>query len=247
FRHEAAVVHEPSGHVYMTEDREPRAGFYRFVPARRERLAGRGVLEMLKLARPRELRGALPLGTELAVEWVRVEHPDRAHTPGTTDGLGVFTQGHDRGGAVFARGEGCHATRDAIYFTATNGGAGACGQLFAYYPFRQTLALLFESPDPETLDYPDNVCFSPRGGLVICEDGVREGKLLQGLSATGGLFPFARNDVVLHGAPFGHAGDFRRAEWAGACFSRDGRWLFANVYSPGFSVAITGPWRSGLI
>ena len=38
------------------------------------------------------------------------------------------------------------------------------------------------------------------------------------------------------------AGDYRGAEWAGACFSDDGRWLFANIYSPGFSVAITGPW-----
>ena len=26
-----------------------------------------------------------------------------------------------------------------------------------------------------------------------------------------------------------------------------GRWLFANLYRPGFSVAITGPWRHGLI
>ena len=45
----------------------------------------------------------------------------------------------------------------------------------------------------------------------------------------------------------GFIGDFRNAEWAGACFSPDGRWLFANVYNPGFSVAITGPWRDGLI
>ena len=45
----------------------------------------------------------------------------------------------------------------------------------------------------------------------------------------------------------GFSGDFREAEWAGACFSPDGRWLFANVYEPGFTVAITGPWKPGLI
>ena len=45
----------------------------------------------------------------------------------------------------------------------------------------------------------------------------------------------------------GFRGDFREEEWAGCCFSPDGRWLFANVYEPGFTVAITGPWRNGLI
>ena len=119
--------------------------------------------------------------------------------------------------------------------------------MFAYYPARGTLALVFESPDIATLDYPDNLCFSPRGGLVLCEDGSRERTLLHGLGADGALFPFARNDVVLDGEPFGHAGEFRGAEWAGTCFSADGRWLFANLYTPGFSIAITGPWRAGLI
>ena len=247
FRHEAASVHVPSGAVYMTEDRDPRAGFYRFVPERRGRLAGKGVLEMLRVESRTDLRAGLAQGEELAADWVRIEQPDRAHTPGTTDGLGVFAQGAAQGGAVFTRLEGCHATRDAIYFTSTNGGEAACGQLFAYRPERGTLALVHESPGIETLDYPDNVCFSPRGGLVICEDGSRERMVLQALSADGRQFTFARNEVVLDGEPFGHAGEFRRAEWAGACFSLDGRWLFANIYRPGFSVAITGPWQAGLI
>ena len=229
-------MHEPSGDVYLTEDRDPRAGFYRFVPKQRGRLAGDGVLEMLRMKSHPDLRAGLPPGREFPVDWVRIDDPGLAHTPGRTDGLGVFT-----------RGEGCFATRDAVYFTSTNGGANACGQVFAYYPARRTLALLFESPDIATLDYPDNLCFSPRGGLVLCEDGSRERTLLHGLGADGALFPFARNDVVLDGEPFGHAGEFRGAEWAGTCFSADGRWLFANLYTPGFSIAITGPWRAGLI
>jgi uncharacterized protein len=247
FRHEAAALHAPSGAVYMTEDRDPRSGFYRFTPARRGRLAGKGVLEMLRVESGTDMRAGLRVGEELAASWVRIERPDRAHTAGTIDGLGVFTQGAEQGGAVFSRGEGCHATREAVYFTSTNGGAAACGQVFAYYPARGTLALVYESPGIEVLDYPDNLCFSPRGGLVLCEDGSRARMQLQGLAVDGRVFAFARNEVVLDGEPFGHAGEYRRGEWAGTCFSLDGKWLFANVYSPGFSVAIIGPWRAGLI
>jgi secreted PhoX family phosphatase len=48
--------------------------------------------------------------------------------------------------------------------------------------------------------------------------------------------------------PAGQAYDFARlrisTELAGACFSPDGSILFVNVYSPGKTLAITGPWRS---
>ena len=33
-------------------------------------------------------------------------------------------------------------------------------------------------------------------------------------------------------------------ELAGACFSPNGKVLFANAYSPGRTLAISGPWRS---
>ena len=33
-----------------------------------------------------------------------------------------------------------------------------------------------------------------------------------------------------------------QTELAGACFSADGRTLFVNIYSPGATLAITGPW-----
>ena len=41
------------------------------------------------------------------------------------------------------------------------------------------------------------------------------------------------------------AGDYRQSEWAGACYSPDGRWLFANIQTPGVTFAITGPWGQG--
>jgi secreted PhoX family phosphatase len=44
---------------------------------------------------------------------------------------------------------------------------------------------------------------------------------------------FAQNDI----APTN--------EWAGACYSPDGQWLFVNIQSPGITFAITGPWGSG--
>ena len=87
---------------------------------------------------------------------------------------------------------------------------------------------------------------SPRGGLVICEDSEQPVQRLYGMTMEGGLFEFCRNNVRLDGH-MGFAGDYRDEEWAGACFSPDGKWLFANVYSPGFTVAITGPWKDGLI
>ena len=121
--------------------------------------------------------------------------------------------------------------------TATDGGDARCGQVWAYDPAGSRLQLVFESPDPLVLDYPDNVVLSPRGGLVICEDSDQPVQRLYGMTREGGLFEFCRNNAVLGGEK-GFAGDYRDAEWAGACFSPDGRWLFANVYSPGFTVAI---------
>ena len=35
------------------------------------------------------------------------------------------------------------------------------------------------------------------------------------------------------------------SEFCGPTFSADGRTLFVNMYSPGYTFAITGPWRRG--
>jgi len=35
------------------------------------------------------------------------------------------------------------------------------------------------------------------------------------------------------------------SEFAGACFDPGGQVLFVNLYSPGLTVAITGPWGKG--
>jgi uncharacterized protein len=245
FRHEAAVVHAASGDVYLTEDAEPTAGFYRFVPATAGRLADGGRLQMLRVRGRSDLRSGLRTGERMPADFVDIEHPARGFEPGGGI-LGVQRQGIAAGASVFTRLEGCIATDEEVFFVATNGGDAGCGQVFAWYPAAKELMLLFEPADPAQLDYPDNVVVSPRGGLLLCQDSGRPGQRLHGLGRDGELFVFAQQNVVLDGAR-GFSGDYRSAEWAGACFSPDGRWLFANVFSPGFSVAITGPWRDGLV
>lgn len=54
------------------------------------------------------------------------------------------------------------------------------------------LTLIFESPSTEVLDSPDNICVSPRGGLVLCEDGDAV-QYLRGLTRQGQLFDFVRS------------------------------------------------------
>ena len=247
FRHEAAVVHAASGAVYLTEDMQPAAGFYRFLPSTPGRLGAGGRLQMLQaLGHPDLRRGARAVGA-MAVRWIDIDEPARGVTA-DGDIRGVQAQGLAQGATSFSRLEGCFASDDEVFFTSTDGGDAACGQVFAYHVDRQELRLLFESPSPGVLDYPDNVCLGPRGGLLLCQDSKGPVQRLHGLSADGALFAFARNGVVLDGSEGrGPAGDYRGAEWAGACFSGDGRWLFANIYRPGFSVAISGPWGSGLL
>ena len=63
------------------------------------------------------------------------------------------------------------------------------------------------------------------------------------LSKAGDLFPLARNRVRLAGEKKGLSGDYSGAEWCGAGFSPDGKWLFVNIQKPGITFAITGPWQ----
>ena len=127
---------------------------------------------------------------------------------------------------------------------STDGGEAEAGQIWEYDPTGNRLRLVFESPSFDVLDMPDNLCVSPRGGLILCEDGSNQ-SFVRGLTMDGTIFPFAKNNVVLNGEQNGFEGDFREREFAGATFSPDGRWLFFNAQSPGISFAVTGPWARG--
>ncbi|HEX6417491.1 MAG TPA: alkaline phosphatase PhoX [Acidimicrobiales bacterium] len=236
FSHEAAAVDPATGIVYLTEDATP-SGLYRFVPDVAGRLAAGGRLQMAAIgASSRVTYGDTAPHDYGEVSWVDVDEPD----PGPGEPSTV-TQGIARGGAQFERLEGIWHHEGTIWFASTSGGPQR-GQIFAYTPGDGRLRLVFHSPGPEVLDSPDNICVSPRGGLVLCEDGSGR-EYLHVLTPDGDIFPFAENNVVLDGHR-GFFGDFTGAEWCGATFEpKNGSWLFVNIYTPGITLAITGPFR----
>ena len=242
FVHEAIAVDPETGFVYETEDYNRRAGFYRFRPRTPGVLADGGALEMLAVrGRPQaDLRTDQRAGVWREVEWVPIEHPDppEAERRATT----VWEEGYEAGGARFSRLEGCWHDDRSIYFHATNGGDEQLGQVWRYVPADEALVLVFESPSEDVLDSPDNLTVSPRGGILICEDNSGTTHL-RGLAPSGEIFPFARNLL-------------NRREFAGACFSPDGRTLFINLQGDTISVgpgnlghtfAIWGPWERGAL
>lgn len=234
FAHEAVAVDPATGIVYETEDDGDTSGFYRFLPAEPGDLAAGGTLQMLAVKeRPafRTNSGVSDrVGNPLPVEWVTIHDPD----PDLITRNSVFDQGAAKGGASFARLEGCWFDGGSIFFNATSGGDAGAGQVWEYRPRGRSggqLVLLFESPSEDLLDSPDNITVSPRGGLVLCEDGGGE-QFVRGLDERGRIFTFAKNGI---------GGN----EFAGACFSPDGDVMFVNIQTPGVSFAIRGPWEKG--
>ena len=245
FKHEAAATDPRTGHVYLTEDGRGASGFYRYVPDDPVQLARGGRLYMLAAAGRSDLRRGVTVGTTFDVRWLPIEEPRRLTSPTAAQSAAVAEQGLRQGATAFARLEGCYIHGDAIFFTSTSGGDLGIGQIWVYRPGRETLSLLFESKSAKTMDYPDNLCVTPRSGLLINEDNDSGNpQRMIGMDGEGRAFDFAESNVVL-GGEFGFRGDFRFEEWCGVCFSPDGRWLFANCYTPGFTVAITGPWERG--
>ena len=256
FSHEAVALDPVTGYLYETEDAGAsflgflgggrKSGFYRFVPDVNGRLAAGGRLDMLKVRgrAKADLGDDYPNGTTFDVEWVPIAAPDNPKLDAPDDF--VWDQGRALGAASFKRLEGCWYGNDRkIYIVSTNGGRGE-GQIWVYDPAAETISLLFQSPGKDVLNRPDHLTVSPRGGLVVCEDG-GDDEFLHGLTMDGEIFPFALNNVRLRGERNGISGDFTSAEWAGPCYSPDGQWLFANIYDPGFTAAITGPWQAGAL
>lgn len=248
FVHEAVAVDPETSIVYETEDQR-RSGLYRFTPRSPRRLADGGRLQMLAIdGTPRaDLRLGQRAGVKRGIHWVDIAQPDKAHVdPAQFDGGGVFAQGFERGGATFGRLEGAWYSGGRIFITSTDGGEARMGQVWELDIREQEIRLVYESPGAEVLNMPDNLVVSPRGGLVLCEDGTAN-PCVHGLTRDGKIVRFARNNVVLNGERNGIVGDFRGKEFAGATFSPDGRWLFLNIQTPGFTVAITGPWERGIL
>ena len=281
FRHEAVGIDPRTGYAYLTEDNGP-SGLYRFRPRSQDRAVGAyeqgGTLEMLAV---RGMPGAdltMPNpGDEHVVEWVAIADPDavaeRMDTPRSGAPLlmgagrsGPFLQGQAGGGAAFRRLEGCFAQGGLIYFTDTTAGAARTGVLWALAPSADgegpdLLRSVFVSAGEGEADNIDNLCTSPAGGIVLCEDGggqrAADRALISGtrviaMSADGsGAIPLVENNLLLEAAlpsrDWIAAGDYRNNEFAGVCFSPRGDRMFVNVQTPGVTFEIRGPWERGVI
>lgn len=224
-RHEAASV-DPNSHIaYLTEDR-PDACFYRFVPRDHARPFD-GTLQALSIVgQPAFDTSGLRIGERLKVEWIDVEDPD------CTDDS-IRARAHAAGAARISRGEGLWLAADAAYFSATAGGPSARGQVFRLgLGAEATLEVIANGEDGDVLDMPDNLCISPHGHLYVAEDGSGE-NFLRRIGLDGRVHAFARNAVS-------------HSEFAGPCFSPDGRTLFVNLQGDGLTLAVRGPFEQPL-
>jgi hypothetical protein len=203
-----------------------------------------------------DMRGRFPVGEPWRVSWVDVEDPQQGITLETGEGDAVVKRSCAAGASPFISLEGCiaqHTDRGtSIIFTAKAGGRVDSGSIFAYSPATETIQLVLDSPGHDTISGPDNITISPRGSLVICEDRTisqTAAQSLLGLTSQGQLFRFCQVNPRLEGHHVGFrlSSTALLSEWAGASFSLDGEWLFCNLYRPGLTIAITGPWQEGLI
>jgi len=252
FYHEAVAIDPASSIAYMTEDNGPNAGFYRFLPDVPGRLSAGGRLQMMKVELRPDMSDYLQLGEEMDVSWVDIPNPTQGLTAASRNGDGVVSQGLAAGGSRFIALEGCAFAEGRVYFTSKLGGRAMAGYILEYDPQRETIRMVFESTGHEHFSGPDNIIVSPRGSLVVCEDRltrVKQAQTVAGLTREGEFFRFCQINPDLRGEYGGHdlAHSALTSEWAGATFSRDGAWLFLNLYSPGVTVAITGPWQEGYI
>jgi secreted PhoX family phosphatase len=229
FQREAACVDPDSGIVYQTEDREDSL-LYRFIPNVKGRLAEGGKLQALAIGGMPDTRNWDGLSfvpqAWRQVHWIDLDNPEAPDDD-------LRKRGAAAGAALFARGEGIWMGEGELYFTCTSGGEAKLGQIFRLRPQASPpdlLQLFYESTDIAQFNYGDNLTIAPSGHLIVCEDAYTEelANRLIGITPGGAAYPLALARI--------------QTEWAGACFSPDGKTLFVNLYRPTKTVAITGPW-----
>ncbi len=146
--------------------------------------------------------------------------------------------------ARFNRLEGCRFEGGAFWFDDTAGGKNRLGQIFRLTPGPETetapgsdtLELFYEGTDANKMESPDNITITPWGDLWFAEDG-DGGNRVMGITPEGEVYQFANNRLPV---PGGEPGE--HSEFAGPCFSPDGRTFFVNIQTPGHTFAIWGPF-----
>lgn len=249
YKHEATATDPRTGIVYLTEDApDGFCLFYRYLPRDKDRLHEGGRLQALGFregaeADPRnwDTRWWKP-GDRRKVVWIDMDGVDNPAND-------LRHRGHAKGAAWFARGEGIFFGERELFFACTSGGPGRNGQVMRYRPSPQEgrpgerdrpgeIELSIEPTDAAVMSMADNLAAAPWGHIFICEDKYVGKNGLKGVTPKGQVYTFGRNAADPPGpkAP--------NAELAGVCFSPDGSTMFVNVYMPGITLAITGPWRS---
>lgn len=274
-QHEAVAIDPATRIAYLTEDYDIArcSGFYRFIPDDRSGTAGSyeagGRLEAARVAgRARADLRAPAVGDLHQIEWVRIEDPDAdpglAPLDTPTEVSGPFRQGWSNGALRMSRGEGIVHHAGRIFIVDTEAGSDAFGRaghgdgaVWEFDPQQSTLRALFVAGSQQVGDNIDNIAISPRGGIVLCEDGdsmvdvYGSGTRLLGLTSGGDSYTLAKSNALLSHAQIAAAGkrvapgDYRSLELAGVCFDPAGEVLFVNIQYPGITCAIWGPWERG--
>jgi uncharacterized protein len=253
YAHEAAAVDPATGAIYLTEDASgPNGLYFRWTPpagfvagkGALHALAAEGAVEVGRLEAMTcfdedgnhvpDLSVATEVNTVYTVQWVTV--PDR-----DARSVSVRKQLTDDQVTRSRKLEGQWWADGGAYFVASfarhsDGSTNEHdGQVWYYDPRRSRIRLktIFGvNPDPATgdsnFDGPDNITVSPHGGLILAEDGEGRSHLV-GVTEQGRAYPLALNLE-------------NDSEFAGPVFNASGSTLFANIQTPGYTVAITGPW-----
>lgn len=252
YAHEAVSVDPDTGAIYLTEDATaPNGLYFRWTPPEGF-TAGKDALRTLATSPGGDSAGRLQAmncyrgsqhipelslatlpGTRYRVEWVDV--PERQ-----ASATSVRRQFADDEITRSRKLEGAWWGDGGAYFVssfarASDGSVNEHdGQVWFYDPASETVTLKtifgvnLEPDSDRNYDGPDNMTLSPYGGLILAEDG--EGiQHLVGVTDQGKSYPMARNDIS-------------EGEFCGPAFSADGTTLFANIQTPGYVFAITGPW-----
>ena len=272
FAHEASAIDPATGYWYLTEDQGSANTLYRFLPNNLSgglnSLHAGGRLQGLKVRNVMNADLRFPtLCQEFECEWVDIANPDAdgatlASVVGNVSASGPYLQAYANGAAIFGANEGCWVASNVVFFTDKATGTTPtprAGVIWALDLATLVLKAIFVSRDRVVGNSPDNICVSPRGGLLFNEDGGNsaptsatiESQHLKVLAPSGNSYIFAKHNynltaaqVAAVGKPGAATGNQRNTEWAGSVFSPDGRVLFVNLYC-GVTLAITGPFQNG--